>query len=206
VILARDFVFVHVPKTGGNFVREILERHAPPAWRLQKLADHATVAEIPKSHLALPRLAFVRNPYDWYVSWYHFQQQTRSDFFVAVSDDGRLPFAAAMRRALTSNDALLRGQGPFTQTLKSLLGEGLEGVRIGRMERMREDLQRLLAEVVEVPPAMAAAILSLPPQNVSVHQHYSRYYDQELRRLIWEKDHQAFEFLGYAWEEPRDGP
>jgi len=201
MFLTRHFAFLHVPRTGGNFVLKLLQEHAPAEWQMQRCADHATVRDIPPSHAALPRLAFVRNPYDWYVSWYHFQQRTRDPFFLEITDNGTLPFGASMRRAFRSRKALARGEGPYTQTIREMLGSDLAGVRIGRVERLREDLQRLLSEVVEVPASMAEAIRSLPRQNTSEHDHWSRYYDAELRELIARKDRTSLSFFGYGWEE-----
>lgn len=202
MILTRHFVYVHVPKTGGNFVRAVIDRNAPPEWDIVRLGDHATVHDIPATHRALPRLAFVRNPFSWYVSWFAFQQETKDPYFLEVSDGGRLPFAPAMRRAFAENPALRLGEGPFTQTLKEMLGEGLEGVRCGKMESLRDDLRRLLAECCAIPPAMNAAIDALPRLNTSTHDHYSRYYDAELRALIEQKDAIALQFFGYRFETP----
>lgn len=202
MFLTRHFVFVHVPKTGGNFVREILEQHAPDDWQLQALEAHATWREIPPGHRDLPRLAFARNPFSWYVSWFHFQRkEARSEFFLRISDGGTLDFQTTMRRALTGDGPLAHSAGALTQTLLDMLGEGLEGARVGKMEQMREDMLRLFGECAEVPEAMARAIRELPPQNTSSHRHYSSYYDDELRRLVRDKDAPVFDFFGYEWED-----
>ena len=203
MFLTRHFVYLHVPRTGGNFVLRLLEDHAPADWQMQRCADHATVADIPASHAALPKFAFVRNPYDWYVSWFHFQQRTRAPFFLEISEQGTLPFAATMRCTLQSREALALGEGPYTQTIRSMLGHDVAGVRIGKQERLREDLLRILAAIVPVPPELEAAIRALPAQNTSAHDHWSHYYDPELRAIIAAKDREAFQFFGYGWEEPR---
>ncbi|MCA8976164.1 MAG: sulfotransferase family 2 domain-containing protein [Planctomycetes bacterium] len=204
MILTRHFVFLHVPKTGGNFVRAVLEEHAPADWQVARREDHATFADIPDSHRGLPKLAFVRNPFAWYVSWFHFQQKTRDAFFLEISDGGRLDFAASMRNVFRDGGALQHGEGPFLQTLWHMLGRGLEGCRVGKMETMREDLLRLIAEQCPVSPDMAAAIASLPAQNTSRHRHYARYYDDELRALVLQKDRAIFDHFGYRWQDAPD--
>lgn len=198
--LTRHFVFVHVPRTGGNFVRVLLEQHAPADWQLQHGPDHATVFDIPASHQHLPRLAIVRNPYAWYVSWFHFQQKTRDDFYLEISEGGRLGFADSLRNALRRRDALARGEGPFTQTIREMLGHDVASVRIGKFEQLRAELLRLFGEVVTVPEPLARAIGEVPVQNASQHEHWSRYYDDELRQLIAVKDADALRFFGYGWE------
>lgn len=201
MILTRHFVFVHIPKTGGNFVRAVLRDHAPADWQVVEHDDHATFEQIPPTHRELPRLAFVRNPFAWYVSWYHFQQKTRDPFFRQISADGTLGFAATMRNVYLGGGALQHGEGPFLQTLWSMLGPGLEGCRIGKMESMRDDLLRLLGELGTVPAAMDTAVRSLPAQNTSAHGHYSSYYDAALRDLVFAKDKAIFDYFGYGWED-----
>jgi len=214
VILTRDFVFVHIPKTGGNFVRAVLEDHAPADWQVERCEDHATWRDVPASHAELPKLAFVRNPFAWYVSWFHYQQKTRDPFFLEISDDGRLGFLDTMRRVygtpwpgaagrgqVSGDHSLPLGEGPFLQMLWDMLGPGLEGCRVGKMEILRDDLLRLLAELTTVPAALESAVLSLPAQNTSRHGHYSRYYDAELRDLVLARDRPIFDYFGYAWEE-----
>ncbi len=203
MILTRHFVFLHVPKTGGNFVRRVLVDHAPAEWDVVEAADHATFAQIPASHAHLPRLAFVRNPYAWYVSWVHYQQRNRAPFFLELSDDGRLDFTATMWRALGPGGPFEHASGPFLQTLLELLGPGLANVRCGKVESMRVDLLRLLGQCAAVPPAIADAIAALPPQNRSAHREWQQYYDPPLRALVREKDAPVFEHFGYDWEESR---
>jgi hypothetical protein len=201
MLLTRHFVYVHIPRTGGNFVRNVILPHAPASWQHRLLGDHDTVAAIPATHAHLPRLAFVRNPHSWYVSWYSYQQRIRDPYFLEVSENGTLPFDATMRRALTSTASLAQGEGPFTQTIKEMLGPGLMQVRAGKTEHLREDLLRLLTGITALPEAMTEAIRALPPQNTSERGHYSSYYDAGLRQLVWEKDREVFDYFGYQWED-----
>ena len=36
---------------------------------------HAGIDLIPAEYAHLPAIAFIRNPWDWYVSWYHWETQ-----------------------------------------------------------------------------------------------------------------------------------
>jgi hypothetical protein len=87
VILARKFVFIHLPKTGGTFVTDVLKRVLRPPRKgnfLERLgrrfgepvmADvlkHGTLRDVPESHRDRPVLSVIRNPYDRLVSIYHF--------------------------------------------------------------------------------------------------------------------------------------
>jgi len=206
MFLTRHFVFVHVPKTGGNFVREILEQHAPEDWQLQGLENHASYRDIPASHRDLPRLAFARNPFAWHVSWFHFQKNVKSDLFNRISDNGKLEFADAMRRAYMGDGQFAPQAGALTQTLFDMLGVGLQGATVGKMENLREEMLRMFAQCTTVPPEMEHAVKQVPKQNTSKHRHYSSYYDDELRDVVRQKDAPVFDHFGYEWEAGPDQP
>ena len=70
MLLSDHFVFVHLLKSGGTFVKRILLEHAPADWHCTDLEGHPTVDQIPPEHRGKPCFGFVRNPWDWYVSCY----------------------------------------------------------------------------------------------------------------------------------------
>ena len=90
------FVYVHIPKTGGTFVRAVLEdlfgapiRVAPDASKgavfVRRLArqsrsvavgTHETIRACPEFARSLPRVACLRNPFDRYVSQFEFRWWT----------------------------------------------------------------------------------------------------------------------------------
>jgi hypothetical protein len=77
--MTKYFVFVHVQKTGGSFVRQLCEEHLPADWffdpseLIPTAPDHHHLGyrRVPPEFAHLPALCFVRNPWDWYVSFYH---------------------------------------------------------------------------------------------------------------------------------------
>ena len=65
------FVYVHVPKTGGNFVRKVAERHFEIVWTSAIGDDprqHVPYSSVPSEYAELPAISFVRNPWSHYVS------------------------------------------------------------------------------------------------------------------------------------------
>lgn len=103
MIATRDFIFLHVHKTGGQFVNRLLLQYLPGACRI---GYHLPRSEAPPELRGLPALAFVRNPWDWYVSWYAFNAMVplRNPIFRAVSDSGQLDFRQAIENLLRLGD------------------------------------------------------------------------------------------------------
>lgn len=91
MIVADRCVFLHLHKSGGTFVNEFLLRFVAGARRV---GYHLPRSLVPAGCAHLPVLGFVRNPWDYYVSWYAFQSglPTPNVLFRTLSDDGRLDF------------------------------------------------------------------------------------------------------------------
>jgi hypothetical protein len=84
VVVTDDFIYIHIPKTGGTFVEAVLraamQRRGAPyldtstaVGRAELGAGkHGGVADVPAKHREKPIVATVRNPYDHLVSHYEF--------------------------------------------------------------------------------------------------------------------------------------
>lgn len=59
-----------MPKTGGHFCIDVLSKYGGQLFK--KGGWHAPFARVPQEFRALPVLVVTRNPWDWYVSWYHY--------------------------------------------------------------------------------------------------------------------------------------
>lgn len=100
MIVTRDFAFLHLHKSGGTFVNQFLLRYFADA---QLIGYHLPRAFLPPQCAALPIFGLVRNPWDYYVSWYSFQaaRESPNALFSIVSDDGRLGFAATVENLVS---------------------------------------------------------------------------------------------------------
>jgi hypothetical protein len=85
LFITADFVYVHIPKTGGTFVSTALRRWcdstgrdyidtATPTGRASLGArdQHGAFCDLPQDHRTKPVLFSVRNPFEYYVSLYDF--------------------------------------------------------------------------------------------------------------------------------------
>ena len=100
MIVTDRFVFLHLHKSGGTFVNKFLQTFFPDA---RQIGYHLPRACLPDSCAALPLLGSVRNPWDYYVSWYAFQSAmpNPNPVFRVASAGGRLGFADSVRNLLT---------------------------------------------------------------------------------------------------------
>ena len=94
MFITKSFVFIHLHKSGGTFVNRFLQRFFPDG---QRMNWHLPRAFLPRELRALPVLGVVRNPWDYYVSWFTFQStmrpQQQNALYRVVSDDGKLAFS-----------------------------------------------------------------------------------------------------------------
>jgi hypothetical protein len=75
LLITKHFIFIHYKKTGGTFIRRLFRDHLPEDWIIQRGPIHAGFIKIPDEYAHLPAIAFIRSPWDWYVSWYHWETQ-----------------------------------------------------------------------------------------------------------------------------------
>ncbi|OAD21285.1 hypothetical protein THIOM_002953 [Candidatus Thiomargarita nelsonii] len=198
MIITKHFVFIHFPKTGGSFVRAVCKKYTP--WQVQIIDEHPTIFDIPKAYQSLPKFGFVRNPYSWYVSGYSYlKKQADNKLFNQISNNGTKDFKSTLLAILERDFFELDGIGRYSWHVRQMFGDDLQALRIGKFEELRHELLRIMSSTVMLPESLVKAIQTYPAVNVSQHDHYRAYYDQELREIIAEKDRLIFEQFGYEF-------
>jgi len=99
MIVTDKFVFVHLPRSGGTFVSEVIRKFFPSA---HEIGYHLPRTLLPSEYSHLPILGAVRNPWDFYVSWYHhvWPRDAAGVLISWVTEDGKVDFMGATRNAL----------------------------------------------------------------------------------------------------------
>jgi len=196
----KRFLFVHIPKTAGNSIQSILRDYSEdelvalrggqdgierfglrnPKYKIKK---HSTLAEY-KAALGevqfgdLYKFTCVRNPWDRMVSYYFTPTQN-----MAAWD--RKKFRKAIVKALSVADYLRLDkveEDPFGNV-----------DYIMRFENLADDF-RTVCGTLGILPA------TLPRYNRSSREHYSKYYDDELRELVCARFAAEIERFGYIFE------
>jgi hypothetical protein len=190
-------------------VENSLHQHAPYRGLLREVARGA----LPPFVADLPVLAFVRNPWDWYVSWYHHelaQPDGHSPYWRRAFDFESGDFKHIVTKACTEPvgdhavTRLMRRDGIdfLSAGYKLLVSEGVPPGRIevGRFERLRDDFLGFLARHgVPVSERFERAVRESAPVNVSRRDHYHEYYDDELRELVARAAHDVIHEYGYEF-------
>jgi len=194
----KRFLFVHIPKTGGNYIQSVLARYSEdqivrrpgqdgierfgvsnPKYKLKKhspLADYrAALGEEQFSQLY--KFATVRNPWDRMVSLY-FTPIQRKEW-------DRKAFKKTIAQALSAADYLRLNEqdaDPFGNVH-----------RVIRFEQLAEDFRAVCTDL-EIAPE------PLPRYNRSEREHYCKYYDDELRALVAERFALEIARFGYTFD------
>jgi hypothetical protein len=190
VLVTKDFVFAHVPKTGGTWLSHELK----DLGLSNSYYDHYPWRKLTRAEKERPAIAFVRNPFDWYVSYWHFMRADEGhhwyhDFF---PED----FEGFVRKACTvpvphDPDGMMKGRGVdwHTTLFNWVVGPSPYQVEIRRFENLRQEFVdfcdrhgiRLSEEHLE-------RIRNAPPVNATERGRYREYYSEDLIRLVRERN------------------
>ncbi|HEY1267146.1 MAG TPA: hypothetical protein VGH16_07800, partial [Candidatus Binatia bacterium] len=99
MLVTENFAFIHLPRTGGTFVSDIIRKFFPSA---REIGYHLPRAFMPREYAHLPVLGTIRNPWEFYVSWYQHQKASSryTPLFCTISDNRNLDFVNTIRNAL----------------------------------------------------------------------------------------------------------
>ena len=99
MIVTDKFVFVHLPRTGGTFVSDVIRKFFPSA---HEIGHHLPREFLPREHSHLPVLGTIRNPWEFYVSLYHYSWHIDATSILVtwMSENGRLDFIGSIRNLL----------------------------------------------------------------------------------------------------------
>ena len=180
----KRFLFIHIPKTAGNSIQSVLRDYSEdelvplrgeqdgierfglrnPNYKIKK---HSTLAEYGAAlgedqFRSLCKFTCVRNPWDRMISYYFTPTQNTTAW-------DRKKLRKVISKALSVADYLRSDKGerdPFDNV-----------DYIVRFENLADDFRAVCG-------ALGISPTTLPQYNRSNREHYSRYYDDELRELV----------------------
>jgi hypothetical protein len=200
-----QFVFVAIPKTGTHSVRQALRDHLGQEDEeqvglfVQKRFSDEQLAAIRHGHLTLLQVrpllgeeafskylkfAFVRNPFDRFVSYCSFMTRANGEF----SRDPQRVMRQMLFEMRPMDHILFKPQHYF---IADEQGRLLTDV-VGRVEEMQSSYEAICARI-------GIPVATLGQVNSSRRGHYRDYYDQELIDGVSELYRRDLELFGYTY-------
>jgi hypothetical protein len=212
-----DFIFIHVPKTGGETIELLLN--------IQKFHDFAYIrkkAYTEKEWNSAFKFAFVRNPWDRLVSWYfHLRKHLYFDDIKNTTndlekqstcykllDDGFLmkpnhhrelavqtTFREWVTEILTNPIYRKPDWGPNSLNYNMLYHDNQLMVdEIFKFENYEENLKKILSKI-----GKSDLISKIQKTNRTIHDSYQSYYDEQTKELVRRYFAKDIETFGYKF-------
>ena len=182
-------IHVHIPKCAGMSIEEAFgmaiikdkrgsrgSRHFHKSFVINKFGS-----KIWNSYF---KFAFVRNPWERFVSLYFFRKKHQRSHIRGRS------FKACMMN-------FFKEYTPRDSSLHFWIMEGDKQVVdfVGRFENLHEDFAKVCSII--------GANVTLNHINKTNHTHYSHYYDDECLQFVTENCKRDIELFGYTFEDKR---
>ena len=228
MLVCSKFVFLHLHKSGGTFVNNLMSTCIPYT---KAIGYHLPYSKLPSSYRRHPVIGTVRNPWSYYVSWFHFQKQKKSPntLFMAMSNNNTLTFEQTITNLLSMSNnekhfeaaknslpltfdnhglnltqtcilTLYQTELGFYSFLYNRLYEGCNDLTIIKMENLRNGLEEILSTLkVDPKQKINEFIKKAPVMNTSNHQSYQSYYSVTLKELVAKSDERLINTHQYSF-------
>lgn len=205
-----NFLFIHVPKTGGNSIQSILSDYSedeivasefyhdnkerfeisgihPSLRKHSRIKDYRALLDR-KLYDRLFKFSTIRNPWERLISLYFTPSSNRTDwsreiFLRLVERTDPVEQYIALPDSLWSRVSG-KVMAPIDRDLDYLI----------RYENLDDDFRKVCVQ-------SGLPEMSIPTFNKSKRAHYSEYYDDALVDVIYKKFRQEIDWAGYTFEE-----
>ena len=213
---SNQFIFFHITKAAGTSIKEALKPYAqePEKFKIKRpqrmLGDrvnplyemwqsslwHAKARDVKKElsekmYDRFYKFAFVRNPWDWQVSYYHFilkeETHIRHEFVKSMTS-----FEEYLQWVINTQNPFPKGA---TKLQKELITDSQGRLIIdfvGRYETLAKDFNYVCRRL--------NIQASLPYLNKSKHRDYREYYNAKTRKLVEEYFQEDIALFGYSFD------
>lgn len=197
----KKFIYVHIPKTGGTTIEQVLNND--PNSVCDNLLGHVSLKSIKKvldeddynEHISFTT---VRNPWDLYVSNYHYlkqRNQNDSDFkkeYGILESDSFTDFIKFIH---DNRDSLIFNDEDKTPKWQQLLEWSYDGEKhVDYFIKLEELSEKKLREVG------LNISYTHTKTNVSQHDHYSVYYNNETIDMVRDMHKDDIKYFNYKFE------
>jgi hypothetical protein len=201
VFLRRKILFVHVPKNAGSSVYRALGRDRSTHAELQWYKDNLN----PFVYKAIYKFAFVRNPFDRFLSLYNYARMEQSMHHSSVCPDSALhgkhrdydklknaslyECAQMLQAGQLEHDEYYNQWRPQHVWLDVDRGEGVNF--IGRFEKISEDFSKIAINI--------GARHQISKTNESKRVNYRDEFDERTRAVVQDYYKEDLKRFGYRF-------
>ncbi len=169
------FIFIHINKTGGTSIEKVF---VPEADQKDVRYKHASAAyyrrRFPIKFWRYFKFAFVRNPWDWLVSRYHWSRDRQHLFDYSFEE---MLARMAKGSPLAEDEAWLENAALLPQVERLSVGGKVRVDFVGRYENLQHDFDTVCARLAIEPR-------TLPHTFKTDHGSYVDYYDDASRKIV----------------------
>lgn len=198
MIVHNKFVFLHLQKCAGSFTEDFLLKAFKGESKYVS-PRHNPLKVKPKNKFVLGN---IRNPWDWYVSWWAANKKGPGPFYKYAKDG----FSNFVQRVMTADDRrhdvdfkLMRSQDIGALTYRYQKVYEIHPDFICKVENLKSEIKQCFKEFNLPFSKKQMSWFEQSRENKSSHKHYSTYYDSESIELIRHKDRYIIEKYGYEW-------
>lgn len=181
-----NFVFVHIPKTGGT---SIVRTFSLPREHKMALDLRGRIGS--RRWERRFKFAFVRNPWDRAVSSFHFAC-IRNSRYIALTFSDWLQLAYVERHPLYFD--LPHSFSPQFDWISDSLDNVIIDF-VGRFENLQQDFATICQRI-------GRPVTTLPRLNPTEHQEYRYYYKDKDAEIIAQWYKKDIDYFGYAFDRP----
>jgi len=209
-----NFIFFHIAKVAGTSVKEVLEEYCqypekfkikrPPKYKGGKKNPFfemwvSTIFHAKAKDLILDipidiwknsfKFCFVRNPWDWQVSWFHFLLTLKHDVRYKNLTDNFEQYLIWLSK---TKNPYPRGAVKFQKDVITDDNNNFLVNFVGRYENLENDFS-YICKTINVNK-------SLPHLNKTKHKDYRYYYNDKTMVLLYEIFKDDIELFGYTFD------
>ena len=209
--LKNNCVFVHIPKTGGRFVRQTLNKLHVVDGKYGGM--HCGVKTLNEVHYDARKVATMRNPWAWYVSLYFFnktlidKKRFTRDHVIDINNFEEFMTEMLVHRRCRIGMFLSRNKrdsasvGALTRNMKhQCYKDGEDWIDY---YLKLEDIKENFAEAFQLDQLhkdkLEAQIDMDKKVGATQHKPFKEYYTQELIDLVAEKESVIIDKFGYTF-------
>ncbi|MEC4983956.1 MAG: sulfotransferase family 2 domain-containing protein [Oscillatoria sp. PMC 1068.18] len=212
----QKFIFFHVTKAAGTSVKEALKPYCqePEKFKIPRPAPtinnqpnplyemwssalwHAKARDAKKglseeTYKKFYKFAFVRNPWDWQVSYYHFtlKETTHIRHELVKSMSG---FEEYLEWVIATKNPFPKGATKLQKDIITDYNGNIIVDFVGRYETLATDFNRV-CKILNLD-------VSLPHLNKSNHRDYTSYYTEKTKKLVAEHFQADIDLFGYTFD------